>query len=520
MSASDVLTAGTTARRKTTSLVTEFAVVATMALAGLLISYASLIMTGPWFPLAFVLLVCLSLVIFVKPMLGIYLTVFLALVGDGPTMEWYPFGLNFSSRQSILFLHDSLTVSPIELYLAITVLAWFNKYASERQWRLEGRPVLWPMAFFVGLVALGFVWGIFVNGGDLTIAIWELRPLLYMPTMFFLTSQLFTRTTHYVHLAIVAVAAISVQNLLALRHYLSLDPVAAEELEGLTEHAASIHYDWLFVLMIALLTIRHSTPGLRFLVTLAALPTIATFVLSQRRAAVVALVAGLLVYFVILLFRQRATFFTLFPATVVMAIGYTLAFWNSSSGIGFGARAIKTVIASDELSDRDSSSNVYRLIENYNLLFTIQNNRLLGVGFGRPFEQPAALPDISFFVFFEFIPHNSILWIWLKTGYLGFVTLLVIVAFTLRAGTRAAMILPRGNVLAVTIAALAYIVMFLVFAYVDIAWDSRSTLFLGTCIALCANIVRLWEHEQSGDVAPREAPPDEIGSPVRASQTT
>ena len=31
--------------------------------------------------------------------------------------------------------------------------------------------------------------------------------------------------------------------------------------------------------------------------------------------------------------------------------------------------------------------------------------------------------------------------------------------------------------------------MFLVFAYVDIAWDVRSTVFLGVAFALCADFV-------------------------------
>lgn len=467
-----------------------------MGFAGLSIAFVGSRMAGPWFPLAFVLLACLALAIFVKPVVGVYLTVFFALVGDGPTIEWYPFGLNFSSRQSILFLHDSLTISPIEIYLGLTAVGWFAQMAGERRFRLEGRPVVGPMMLFIVMLTIGFVWGIGVQGGDTNVAIWELRPVLYMPVMFLLVSNLFTRSEQYTRLAVLAIVAISIQNILAFYHYLGLDEVAVEELEGLTEHAASIQYDWMFVLLIALLTVRHCTLGLRLFTAVAAAPTMVAFVLSQRRAAVVALGAGLLLYFLVLFVRQRRTFFVLFPITVLAVLGYTLAFWNSSSGVGFGARAVKTVFAPEALSERDTSSNIYRLIENFNLVFTIRSHPLLGVGFGQPFDQPATLPDISFFVFYEFIPHNSILWIWLKTGYLGFVTLLVIVAFTLRAGTRAALTLPSGNLLAVTIASLGYVVMFLVFAFVDIAWDPRSTLFLGACMAMCANVVRLWEREQ------------------------
>jgi hypothetical protein len=37
---------------------------------------------------------------------------------------------------------------------------------------------------------------------------------------------------------------------------------------------------------------------------------------------------------------------------------------------------------------------------------------------------------------------------------------------------------------------LSYVVMFLVFAYVDIAWDGRSTVVLALAMALCADFVQ------------------------------
>jgi O-antigen ligase len=114
-----------------------------------------------------------------------------------------------------------------------------------------------------------------------------------------------------------------------------------------------------------------------------------------------------------------------------------------------------------------------------------------GVGFGKPFYQPVQLPYIPGFGFGEFKPHNSIVWIWLKMGYLGFVTLLFIIAATIRSGTHAFLRLTSGNTLAVSVAGLAYVVMFVIFAYVDIIWAPQTALFLGVCIALCANIQRL-----------------------------
>ena len=49
-----------------------------------------------------------------------YLTVFFSLLGDGVTMVGYPFNANFSSYQSMLYVANRLTFSPVELCLFLT----------------------------------------------------------------------------------------------------------------------------------------------------------------------------------------------------------------------------------------------------------------------------------------------------------------------------------------------------------------------------------------------------------------
>ena len=90
------------------------------------------------------------------------------------------------------------------------------------------------------------------------------------------------------------------------------------------------------------------------------------------------------------------------------------------------------------------------------------------------------LPDISFFEFWEYIPHNSVLWIWIKMGFFGFVAMLFLFARAVQLGRSVG---DRGAHARAgrrsCVTGVAYVVMFLVFAYVDIAWDARSTVFLG-----------------------------------------
>ncbi len=69
------------------------------------------------------------------------------------------------------------------------------------------------------------------------------------------------------------------------------------------------------------------------------------FVLSQRRAAMVALGAGFIVFAIVLFFRRRKAFFVVVPIVLLLTVGYTAAFWNTTDGVGFGAQAVKSVIA-------------------------------------------------------------------------------------------------------------------------------------------------------------------------------
>jgi O-antigen ligase len=175
----------------------------------------------------------------------------------------------------------------------------------------------------------------------------------------------------------------------------------------------------------------------------------------------------------------------------VLAIGYLAAFWNSESSIGFPAQAMKTVIAPDQISEQDQGSNLYREIENHDITATIRARPITGFGFGHKFLRPVPLPDISGFPFFEYVPHNSILWIWIKAGGAGFVAMLFLFGSAIRQGVHTVVRVRSGTDLVLTFIAAAYLVMYLVFAYVDIAWDTRSMVTVAVAMAICSEYARL-----------------------------
>jgi O-antigen ligase len=174
-----------------------------------------------------------------------------------------------------------------------------------------------------------------------------------------------------------------------------------------------------------------------------------------------------------------------------MTVLYLGAFWNAEGLMGFPAQALKTAIAPNEVGSKDQSSDGYRQVENLDLLATIQAKPVTGLGFGHQFYRPYPLPDISFFPFYQYMPHNSVLWVWIQTGVGGFIAMLFLFASGIRQGVRSMLKLPPGGDTVLVFAGLSFVIMYLVFAYVDVAWDARSMITLAVSMAVCSEILRL-----------------------------
>ena len=67
---------------------------------------------------------------------------------------------------------------------------------------------------------------------------------------------------------------------------------------------------------------------------------------------------------------------------LIILSGYVGAFWNSTGSAGFPAQTIKTLIAPGSAATDDTNSDLYRMAETYNLVYTIRLTPLLGLGLG------------------------------------------------------------------------------------------------------------------------------------------
>ena len=181
-------------------------------------------------------------------------------------------------------------------------------------------------------------------------------------------------------------------------------------------------------------------------------------------------------------------------AIMMLSIIYTGVSWNSTSLWARPIHGIRSVAA--EPGTRDYESNLYRVLEKWNIVYNMRSGPLFGIGFGNKFDMPIGLATWQGSLR-EYIPHNSVLWIWLKTGAPGFFALLALLGLTI---ARTANVYRRVEVrqlkpwLAV---GLLFIPMYMVYSYVDQGWDYKGMIYLGVVLGSYALVEDLASHRKA-----------------------
>ena len=430
----------------------------------------------------------LALVLY-QPRYGIYLIVFLGLTGDGVLMPWYPFLKNFSSRESILFLHDALIISPLEAFIVVTAVSWLGRGLMQRRLQFYVSEIFWPAVVFLVFVAVGLFYGV-ATGGSVNIALWETRPIFYLIAMVILTSNLLDKREHFSHLMWAAILALTIESIYGVYYFVFTLNSSLAGVDAIMDHSAAVHLNTLFILFLAVWLYNGS--AVKRFALIPVLPfALLTYLAAQRRAAFITLFMGLAFLAILLYIHKRHVFWLIPPPAVLIGLVYIGVFWNASGALGLPAQAIKSVVAEDQANAADVSSNLYRIIENVNTSFTIHQKPLTGVGFGQQFYILIPLPDISFFEWWSYLPHNSIIYMWVKTGIGGFLSMLFFIGTAVLIGTQAIRRMPPNDLRAIAATATIYITMHFVYAYVDISWDTQSMLYLGAMIGAVSCMERV-----------------------------
>lgn len=390
----------------------------------------------------------------------------------------------------------SIAFSINEIFIVVVLLIWVLKGIANRTLRFDRGSMMLPLGLYMLMVLFGEFHGL-TSGGDYRISLWEVRGQAYMFVAYVLTCNLIrTRRQVWAILWVLVVGA-GLRGVEGMFRYLAERGSSAQELYP---HEQSFFFNAFLTLTLVLFL--YKSPKRMRPIALMLLPFVTMANLANgRRAAMSALFAAIfalfLITWVIRPARRRVILLILLALAIVFP-PYYLAFQHSTSSYALPARAVSTIF---HPSARDAASDQYRNNEDADIKFTMKTSPVVGYGFGKPMLLPYPLPNISqIYNFWNVMPHNSILWIWMRLGTIGYILLWLLFGTAIVQSTKLARRVrdPLFQGLAVLIALL--IIEQVIYAYLDLQWSNwRNLISTGVLFALISRVALLGERENGND---------------------
>ncbi|MDI6802819.1 MAG: O-antigen ligase family protein [Bacteroidota bacterium] len=312
---------------------------------------------------------------------------------------------------------DFAVINPLELHIFLILTVWIILISTGKKVNLMRVPVWLSTILFFAWLFLSFIYGM-STGGSFLPALWELRALFYLGIIFFLTPQIIQSREQIVNLIWVCIGAIAFKAVQGLIRLVRLGFNFGSRTE-LTNHEDPLFFVSLLILLLGLILFKYNSRQ-RQVLSWISLPLLFVFVLSQRRAAYAALGFAIITFIILLPKLERLKLIKILIPVVILFSIYTISLWNNESTFAIPAQLVKTIFVEPKSKDDlRYYSNLYRDFENYNLAQTVKRAPAIGIGFGNKYDQPVMLTKIPF-PLQEYIPHNEIYWLFVKTGAIGF----------------------------------------------------------------------------------------------------
>lgn len=381
---------------------------------------------------------------------------------------------------------SSAVVNPLEIHLLLLLLMWFVIVCVKKN-VVVTHVLVWGVAlvFYLGLIG-SFVYGL-KRGGDFLPALWEIRALFYLGWVYFFIPQIIRTKEQLQTLLGVCIAAIAFKAFQGIARFVRLG-LSFQGFPTLTNHEDPLFILTLIVFLIGLLLYQSQHCHRQILLGLL-FPLLLGFFVAQRRAAYAAILPMFIVIIVLVSNQARWTLLKIVFSLIVVAIAYCAVFWNSHNKLASPVRLIKTSLTLDPATAGDRYySNLYRKFEDYNLAMTVQQSPVQGIGFGNKYEKPLALAKISF-PLRDYIPHNEVLWLLVKTGMIGFfLFFLFLDAFMFR-GAQVLSTLHDPYLKAVCLMAIAAVMGQIVVSYFDLQLTYyRNMVYLGVLMGSVSTV--------------------------------
>jgi hypothetical protein len=399
---------------------------------------------------------------------------------DGPFTAHVPFFRSFGSGVILL---------PVEVLFIAGLLVWLMRAGLMRALDLPRSAVSKSLLAFAALLILGFGVGL-SHGGILNIALWEVRPWMLLIVSYFLTATLLKSRAGLRAVIWLIVLCVGFKALQGTYMFFSFARAMSPRPESLLSHEESLFFGIFMVLTVGLWV--YGQRGALRITASALFPfvLIADMANSRRTAWPIVLI-GLCVLLAIAWVthpnKRRKVGPVLVLLSLVCAVYFPL-YWNKSGGtIAQPARALKSTVSPDP---RDESSDLYREQENANLTLNIQQAGPLGKGFGTAINYTLPIADVSNFdPMIKYIPHNGLLWVWMRLGIQGEIALWVMVGTSLIAACQLARSKDDWLGLFGTVTAVA-IVGYVIEGYEDLGFANMRIAIVIGCLIACVDVGR------------------------------
>ncbi|HVA89335.1 MAG TPA: hypothetical protein VNL71_05790, partial [Chloroflexota bacterium] len=115
---------------------------------------------------------------------------------------------------------------------------------------------------------------------------------------------------------------------------------------------------------------------------------------------------------------------------------------------------------------------------------------IYGYGFGKLMLTPYPLADISnVYVFWNLLPHDSVLWVWMRMGTIGYLFFWLLIGGAVLQTTRLTVRLRDPCLKGIALLLLTLVLQEVVLAYLDLQWSNyRNLIVIGVIFAMIGKL--------------------------------
>ena len=381
-----------------------------------------------------------------------------------------------------------------ESIMLMTVLFWLIRQIALRELKIEKGVLYNWLALYIAWCGWGFIQGM-THGGIIYFALTEVRAQAYFFLAYLMAVNLIKDRKQAMTILWIMIVGIGIKSIIGTVNYAKNPEVTADE--GVLSHEDSLLVN---ILLFGALIFWLGNAGKIKWAFLLTVPTcLITLMANGRRAGIASFVVAFPVVLMMsyTLLRERRKVITKFILVfgVLTAIYLPLA-WNGHGPWALPARAIRSRTAPDE---RDAGSDAYRLAENADLKFTRDLNpvsAMFGYGYGRPYIAVYDLPGRDD-PFKFFLPHNGILWIWMRLGHVGFIIFWMFVFTTFIKAPQTLKAIRDPRLQSIGILAVATLLMLIINGEFDLSFANyRPMILAGTLLGLLGGMPLMIENKQ------------------------